>query len=221
MSDLQPRELLLQQQLMRRADELRHYVAQRIPPQLAPDVLPDDVLQEAWIAAFRSIGAVRIEDSAAVDHWIISIINRKLLDALKRAHAKKRGGDFGRIAEKHSSSSLSGIIALLTSHERTPSRAVSQKEASKAVRVALGRLNHDRRRAIRMRFIEGMAPKDIATRMGRSAPAVSALLFNGLRELRERLGHAAKFFTDARSQEGEAADRPGAESANESAKAAS
>lgn len=221
MSDFQSREFLLQQQLMRRAEDLRHYIAQRIPPNLISDILPDDVLQDAWIAAFRGIAAVRIEDRAAVDHWIISIANRKLLDAMKRAHAKKRGAGYERVAEKRTSSSFSGVLGLLMSRERTPSRAVSEKEASRAVRIALGRLNDERRQAIRMRYIEGLGLKEIALRMGKTAPAISALLFNGLRELRERLGHAAKFFTDARSRDGEAADQTGAESASESARAAS
>jgi len=95
MSDLHSRELFLQQHLMRRAPELREYVAQRIPPSLAANILADDVLQEAWIAAFRGMGGLRIEDSALVERWIISVVNRKLLDALRLAHAKKRGG--GRV----------------------------------------------------------------------------------------------------------------------------
>ena len=218
MSDLRSRELFLQQHLMRRAAELRQYVAQRIPPSLAANILADDVLQEAWIAAFRGMGGLRIEDSALVERWIISVVNRKLLDALRLAHAKKRGGGRVQVSGKHSSFS-SGLLELLASHERTPSRAMSEKEASRAVRVALARLRADRRQAIRMRYIEGLGPKEIAARMGKSAPAISALLFNGLRELRERLGHAAKFFSDARSQEG-AADQVGAEGADETAKTA-
>jgi RNA polymerase sigma factor (sigma-70 family) len=213
MSDVRSRELFLQQHLMRRADNLKHYVAQRIPPNLAADIVPDDLLQEAWIAAFRGIAGLRIEDTAAIDHWIISIINRKLLDALRDAHTKKRGGGHMRIAERRSSS-ITGILGHLISRERTPSRELSDKEASRAVRVALGRLNEERRQAIRMRYIEGLAPKEIALRMGKSAPAISALLFNGLRELRERLGHAAKFFSDARSRDGNVVDQSGAEGAD-------
>jgi RNA polymerase sigma factor (sigma-70 family) len=164
---------------------------------------------------------MRIEDRTAMDQWLTSIVNRKLVDAMRKAHTKKRGGDYEQIRETSTTSSFSGVLGLLMSRERTPSQAVSKKEASRAIRVALRGLNRERRQAVRLRYIKGLGPKEIALRMGKTTPAVSTLLFNALRELRERLGHAAKFFTDARSQDGDAEDQAGAEGASETARAAS
>jgi DNA-directed RNA polymerase specialized sigma24 family protein len=69
------------------------------------------------------------------------------------------------------------------------------------MQIALSRLPVDRRRAIQMRYIDGQTPQEIAGKMQKSAAAVKGLLFHGLRELRERLGDAKRFFSDARSSD--------------------
>jgi len=48
--------------------------------------------------------------------------------------------------------------------------------------------------------MEGQSCKAIADALGRSEPAVSSLLFRGLRQLRERLGDLTQFFSAASGQ---------------------
>jgi RNA polymerase sigma-70 factor (ECF subfamily) len=187
----------LQRHLLARAESLRGYIATKIPPPLAGSLSAEDVLQETFVAAFRSVHSFVPTGPEALDRWLITIANRKLIDALKTAQRVKRGGQGEELHErpKHTSS-LAGLLARLT-----PSREFSVREAADAVHRALRGLGDDRRQAIRMRFVDGLSLKQIARKMGKSYATVNSLLFHGLRELRSRLGDAAKFFSDARSSD--------------------
>jgi RNA polymerase sigma factor (sigma-70 family) len=89
------------------------------------------------------------------------------------------------------------LLDCLAAKQRTPSREVSVKEATHAVRIALSSLPEKRRQAIWMRHIEGKSLAEIAQAMRKTNPAVNSLLFNGLRQLRRRLGCADRFFSDS------------------------
>ena len=196
----------LQRHLLARADGLRRYVAAKIPAPLAGVLSADDILQETFVAAFRHVRSFVPDGPDALDRWLITIVNRKLIDAFKAAQRLKRGGQ-GLVFrdERGRSLSLAGLLARFAAPRGTPSREVSVREAADAVQKALGRLRPDRRQAIMMRFIDGLALRQIAGRMGKSSAAVNSLLFHGLRELRSRLGRATRFFSDARSADAQPA----------------
>ena len=102
----------LQGHLLSRADSLRGYVATKIPPPLGNLLSAEDVLQETFVAAFQNIGSFVPNGPDALDRWLITIANRKLIDALKRAHRIKRGG-LGPVqpGQPRRSSSLAGLLA--------------------------------------------------------------------------------------------------------------
>ena len=195
----------LEGHLLTRVDSLRGYVATKIPPALASVLSAEDILQETLVAAFQNVGSFVPNGPDALDRWLITIANRKLIDALKRAQRAKRGGP-NRIlaANPRRSSSLSGLMTRIAATWRTPSREVSMRETADAINSALSNLRADRRSAILMRFVEGLSLKQISEKMGKSYAAVNSLLFHGLRDLRTRLGHAGRFFSDARSADSEA-----------------
>ena len=53
----------------------------------------DDILQEVWIAAYRTITGFQPAGPGAVDRWLITITHSKLVDAVRYARRAKRGGD--------------------------------------------------------------------------------------------------------------------------------
>jgi RNA polymerase sigma factor (sigma-70 family) len=188
----------LQERLITRSSRLHWQVARKIPPCFKSVVSVDDILQEVWIAAFRGLPSFRANRPDAFDRWVTTLVERKVVDACRAARALKRGGD--RRAVQNNRSLLSSFVDVfdrVTSGGQTPSRDASAKEAALMVRIALGSLPDDRRRAIWMRHIEGRPLAEIAEEMQKTNAAVHSLLFNGLRQLRRRLGRAAKFFSDA------------------------
>ncbi len=188
----------MQKMLLAHAERLRQYIDGKIPRGLRSVVSADDVLQDVWIAAFRTAGGFRGRRDADFEHWLTTIANRKTVDTLRIALAIKRGG--GVPVQGCGSDPYSSIIDLVAGAAApgvTPSRVTSAKEAAAAVTAALGHVSADRARAVRMRHIEGRPLSEIARLMQRTVPAVHSLIFHGLRELRTHLGSAEKFFSDA------------------------
>jgi len=188
--------------LLGRVGQLRRYIGSKIPPRLCPIISPDDILQEAWIAAYRMFPRGELDGPNVLDRWLRTVVNRKLIDAIRTARRLKRGGDRELVRDVGVSlTSFSGLFERLQSPHRTPSTELHAIETGHAVLISLNGLNAARKQAIRMRFIEGLSRKEIAHRMGRSEAAVSSLQFHGLRQLRRMLGDAAKYFSDARSSD--------------------
>jgi RNA polymerase sigma-70 factor (ECF subfamily) len=188
--------------LLGRVSPLRRYIAGKIPLRLRPIISPDDILHEVWIAAYRTFQRRELDGPDALDRWLRTVVNRKLIDAIRTARRLKRGGDRELVRDVGLSlTSFSGLFERLQSPGQTPSTELHAIETGHAVLISLNGLNAARRQAIRMRFIEGLSRKEIAHRMGRSEAAVSSLQFHGLRQLRRMLGDAAKYFSDVRSSD--------------------
>lgn len=188
--------------LLGRVSPLRRYIAGKIPLRLRPIISPDDILHEVWIAAYRTFRRRELDGPDALDRWLRTVVNRKLIDAIRTGRRLKRGGDRELVRDVGTPlTSFSGLFERLQSPNQTPSTELHAIETGHAVLISLNGLNAARRQAIRMRFIEGLSRKEIAHRMGRSEAAVSSLQFHGLRQLRRMLGDAAKYFSDARSSD--------------------
>ena len=190
-------ETRLQEELTRRADRMRLSIAAKIPASLQSIVSPEDILQEVWITAFHKREEFRQNRPDALTRWINTTLERKVIDACRAARAERRGGGRDGRNVPIAVGSFVELFDRLAAGQRTPSREVSAKEAADAVRVALGSLPDNRRQAIWLRYIEGRPLADVAAVMGKSPPAVNSLVYNGLRQLRQRLERAAKFFSDA------------------------
>lgn len=192
-------ELILGMRL--HASTVRAYIKRHIPTKLNRDITPDDVLQETWTSAFQGLSGFRPEGPNAMERWLTTIAQRRLVDAIKRAASAKRGG--GRRIE-HAIDEVSSLLDLfgqVASPDRTPSSKAAVAEAVDAVRIALASLPPARRQALWMRYIEGRSRDTIASSMGRTSAAVNGLLFHGLEQLQERLGSAGRYLSDAASSD--------------------
>ena len=189
--------------LLPRIEGLRHFVERKIPRRFRPTICADDVLQDVWVAAYRTFPDFRPEGSNAVERWLTTIAARKLIDAFRAARCLKRAGS-DRLQRDGDArlTSCSHLFANLRSPQRTPSREVHAAEAGHVILILLNVLNEPRRQAIKLHYIDGRSRAEIAREMGKTEAAVNSLLFHGLRQLRDLLGDAAKYFTDARSSDG-------------------
>ncbi|MHC4090114.1 MAG: RNA polymerase sigma factor [Planctomycetota bacterium] len=196
-------EVELDRHLLHNADRLRRYLTPKIPPGLRGQVSADDVLQDVWLAAFKGVADFQAQGQDCFDRWLTRLAQRKLTDACRRARSSKRGGKAATL--RNADGRLSSFGALwdrVTSPERTPSRAVSAKEAAQAVLAALGTLPQPHRRAMRLCYIEGRSIAETARAMAKTPAAVNSLLFRGRRHLRKRLGRAGKYFSDSGETDG-------------------
>lgn len=190
----------LHRELIPRVARLRRYVHRQVPARLRTVISADDVLQEVWLAAYRTVSSFSPDGPAAVERWLETIANSKLVDSIRWARRQKRGGDRRHIRDiERRVSSLSNLFTRIQSPQKTPSSAFTTIENAHAISIALSCLREDRRRAVYLRHIEGRSQKEIASDMEKTEAAVNSLVYHGLRELRVILGDAAKYFSDAQS----------------------
>lgn len=168
----------------------------RIPADLQALITADDILQEAFVDVFSSVGTFEARGERAFEAWVGRIAENRLLDAIKAQRAAKRGRD--RMINPQTGTDDDALIDLLNAaagSERTPSRALASAEAVAAIRTALAAVKDEYREALQLRYIEGRAMADVAAAMGKTEPAVQKLCRRGLDALRDALGNSARFFT--------------------------
>jgi RNA polymerase sigma-70 factor, ECF subfamily len=188
--------------LVPRIHKLRRYVEKSIPSRFSPTLSADDILQEVWIAAYRTLESFEPRGPDAVDRWLARIADSKITDALRAARRIKRGGDLQRIRNVSARlTSFCDLFSRLASPQKTPSSEVRADEAAHLVQIALNQLTKAGQTAIELRFVDGMSYEAIGCRLGRSEAAVHSLVFRSLRQLRGLMGDVRKYLSDDRSSD--------------------
>ena len=180
------------------AKKLRDYVARRIPRDIQRQISVEDILQDVWTTAFQSCGRVKLAGPDALDRWLMTLAKRRLVDGIRTVRRLKRGGGQRLVEESTKrSESFLAIFDHVASWRQTPSRESSAREAELAVRFAVASLPGKHRRVIEMHYIEGRTRADIAQAMQTTISAINSLLYRARENLRDRLGSASRFFSDA------------------------
>ena len=156
---------------------------------------PDDVLQQAYIGAFKAVDGCRFDSPGGFYKWIERIALNQLKDHQRALLAEKR--DVGRrcLDRPSATSSYPELVDRLAARQSTPSRHLAREEATAAVMSCLARLSDDQRRVVRMRFIEGRPVSEVASELGKSEPAIHMLCHRGLKQLRELMVSITRFLT--------------------------
>jgi RNA polymerase sigma factor (sigma-70 family) len=205
--------IALQTLLHRYRGRLLEYIRRKMPSVLVPLFTSEDVFQDVCVEAFRGIGQFSLSDrgascSSSFGAWLLTIARHQMIDLLRVHNAKKRGsGRLGAnpnrllgqtgVVEDDETHVYDGMVALLETlavYRRTPSKSAAAHETAAALERSIDRLPPDYRQAIRLRHVEGMAPKEAAARMKRSEGAFHLLCNRGLKALRVELRSESSFF---------------------------
>jgi RNA polymerase sigma factor (sigma-70 family) len=199
----------LHEVLIPRIGLLRGYLDRHIPASLRSTLAADDLLQEVWVAAYRTAANFQPDGPDALDRWLITIAHSKLVDAVRYTRRVKRGGDRRYVREAGSPlTSFSGLFARLQSPQLTPSKDVHLIETTHVMLMALNRLSARQRRAIELQFLHGLSQGEIAEQLETTEKAVKELVCRGLHLMRGILGPATKYFTDSSSDDEPSAREP-------------
>lgn len=173
-----------------RRRQLSAYVDHQLGSALRAKVEIDDLVQEAVLRAVRSpqlfIGTDRDPFSTLchLAHEAIVDAHRKLIDAQKRAAGREVPLGAGGTATEGGG----GLINLLVASITTPSRAFSRNERELRMFDALAELAETDREALRLRYVEGLPTKEIATKLGKTDGAIRVLLSRAVDKLQQKLG---------------------------------
>jgi RNA polymerase sigma-70 factor (ECF subfamily) len=150
---------------------------------------PSDVVQEAFLGAYRDFAGFRGTTEAELVSWLRKILATTLA-ALARHYCGTQRRDPRRERElcaelEHSSQALGDA---LIAPQSSPSQQAVRREQAVLLADALGQLSEDYREVIVLRQLEGLSFPEVAQRMGRSAEAIKKLWVRALASLRCILG---------------------------------
>ena len=128
----------------------------------------EDVTQESFLIAFRSIGGFRGEGS--IRGWLLRIATRQ---------------SFRRLGQRRPTADLEAVGEPLLADSRTdPTRVVVANEGRREIRAAVARLPEPYREVVALRFFGELSLAETAEATGRPLNTVKTHLRRGLERLR-------------------------------------
>ena len=135
----------------------------------------EDVAQESFLIAFRSIGGFRGEGS--LRGWLLRIATRQ---------------SFRRLGQRRPTADLEAVGEPLLADSRTdPTRVVVANEGRRAIRAAVERLPEPYREVVALRFFGELSLAETAEATGRPLNTVKTHLRRGLERLRPLMASEA------------------------------
>ncbi len=151
--------------------------------QLRGDVhAAEDVTAETFLAAIRSLGDLQ-PDKTLLSGWLIGIARHKLADFRRKAVRTDR---VLRAAQAAVEVEADGVMRLLADETRAEVAAI------------MDRLRDEERIVLEWKYLDDLAVRDIAARLGRSDKAVEGLLFRARQHFREEWEQAQRAGEDVK-----------------------
>jgi RNA polymerase sigma-70 factor (ECF subfamily) len=153
-------------------DALITRIRRRIGRELRPRLDPEDVLQETYLRAFRSIDTFQWKGERSFESWLYGIALNIILHTA-REQGKRNVLRITREPQTDGSS---------------PSQRQRREERFDRLEAAVNTLSTDYRTVVRLARLEGLSIAEIAERMNRTPGSVRNLLLRAMKQLRESFG---------------------------------
>jgi len=165
--------------IMRRYNRRLYRTARAI---LKDDTRAEDALQDAYIAAYRHLGAFR--GDAAFGTWLTRIVVNQALQALRRKRREQVVVLFDEPADEHAGSDDTSTDSIAP---EAPENAMLRAEMRRLIERKIDELPEAYRTVFMLREVEDMTVDETATALGIPAPTVRSRLFRAKARLRESL----------------------------------
>lgn len=185
----------LQRLLVHYHGPLSHFINKQMDDALRRHLDAEDILQNAYVEAYRSISICSFDGPGSFYRWIEKIALDRLLNASRDLRRQKR--DIGRRFSRPKAvmTSCEDLLDRFAASGPTPSRVIAHHEASAAVLSSMARLTDEQRMVLNYRFLEGLPVAEIAAQMEKSEAAVHMLSYRGLISLRDILGSITRYMS--------------------------
>ncbi len=124
--------------------------------------------------------------------WLRSNLANNLRDEVRKLDTAARDVSRERSLEAALDASSSRLEAWLAADQSSPSLKAIREEQLFSLAEALTQLSSDQRQAVELHHLQGCPLAEVAQHVDRSKGAVAALLFRGLKKLREVLVEAER-----------------------------
>lgn len=169
------------------------FVQRSLGPALKARIEADDIVQEVVVSAISSPEQFQVEGRDPF-RLLCQLCEQRIIDAHRRhVTSQKRSSarevslqtPAGRAAS--GSGDEQAFADLLIASITSPSAAFSRHQKEFQLQQALAELPLEQRTALRLRFVDGMATKDIAEQLGKSDGAIRVMLSRTISLLQEQL----------------------------------
>jgi RNA polymerase sigma-70 factor (ECF subfamily) len=156
---------------------------------LRAKVDPSDIVQQTLLEAHRGLANFRGQTEAEWLAWLRRILNHNAADFVRHyaATEKRAVGQEVRLNAGGTDSST-GRAPEPAAADGTPSQLLMSRELELQLADAISQLSADYQQVVVLRNLARLPFDEVATRMGRSRPAVQMLWMRAIRELRGAMG---------------------------------
>jgi RNA polymerase sigma-70 factor (ECF subfamily) len=165
-------------------ERVRRIIRLRMGKELRSRLESMDLVQDAFIAALRSLQDFTYRSEGDFLRWLSRIAENRLRDNLEKLHANKRDmrreiplNNYGRTTQD------SFVGAPPPADSTTPSVIVSRREELDKLEKAIDKLKPEYKEVIGLTKIEGLSYKEVGDRLGKNADAVRMLLSRAMAAL--------------------------------------
>ena len=152
----------------------------RMSPELRALNEVDDILQEVFLNAARSMDQFTYRSPGSFMGWLLRIADHVIVDSARHQHRQKRHAQ--EMLPFRSASSPAGPEPV---DSNTPSRLMALEEAFQSLLKRLDALPPDYRQVILLSKFERLTTLEVAAQMGKSRETVALLLHRAVKRFRE------------------------------------
>ena len=183
----------------RHRERLWRVVNFRLHRKLQGRIGPDDVLQEAYLAAAQRIGHYDGSSPMSPFVWLRLIVQQTLIDVHRR-HLGAQKRDAGRETSVHGqeysqATSISLAVQLIGSLT-SPSQAAQRAEMLSLMKESIASMDPIDQEALALRHFEELTNSEVAEVLGIQQKAASIRYFRALRRLKDVLSQVPGFFDE-------------------------
>ena len=170
----------------------------RMDRRLAGRVDPDDIIQEAYLAAAQRLEHFRANSGLTAFGWLRAVAHQTLIDVHRR-HLGAEMREAGReVAIDHCYATTSASLVLqLAGSMTSPSRAAMRAEISAQLEQAIEGMDALDREVLALRHYEELTNSEVAEALGIEANAASVRYFRALKRLKTILSKMSAFEDEA------------------------
>jgi RNA polymerase sigma-70 factor (ECF subfamily) len=146
-----------------------------------------DVVQETLLKAHAKQEQFRVRTDAEMAGWLRQILANTIAEAARKFGAGARDVRREQSLEAALEESSVRLEHWLAADSSGPNGHANRQEQLLGLAGALAQLPADQRQALELHHLKGRPVTELAQELGRSPDAVGALLYRGLKKLRELL----------------------------------
>jgi RNA polymerase sigma-70 factor (ECF subfamily) len=162
----------------------------QLNPRLQGKVDLSGVVQQTLLEAHLALERLRSHSVGERIAWLRQILANNLRDEVRKLGTAARDVTRELSLDAALDTSSSRLEAWLAANESSPSHQAIREEQLLALAHALARLPVEQRQAIELHHLQNWPLADVARHLDRSKGAAAALLFRGLKKLRELMTDA-------------------------------